>query len=136
VLCDSWAQSVIIQGKLHGVTAAELVHPDDTYDPSQGYGHKHPFVRILHACGAYSTIRFKTVNQRTKSLASPRSRASSLMSRCRMCAFTPRPCQAHRARRLDERLYDAYQRAGRVVSRAGRGRGLTVGTAPPDLTRA
>jgi len=70
VLCDSWAQSVIIQGKLHGVCAPELVHPDDTYDPSQGYGHKHPHVRILHACGTYSTIRFKTVNQRTKSLAS------------------------------------------------------------------
>jgi hypothetical protein len=70
VLCDSWAQSVIIQGKLHGVTAAELVHPDDVFDESQGYGHKHPHVRILHTSGAYSTIRFKTVSQRTKSLAS------------------------------------------------------------------
>jgi len=70
VLCDSWAQSVIIQGKLHGVLAVELVHPDDQYNPSQGYGHKHPHVRIRHTSGSYSTVRFKTVNQRTKSLAS------------------------------------------------------------------
>ena len=49
---------------------SELVHPDDQYNPSQGYGHKHPHVRIRHTSGSYSTVRFKTVNQRTKSLAS------------------------------------------------------------------
>jgi hypothetical protein len=70
VLCDSWAQSVIIQGKLHGVTRPDLMHPEDRFDASQGFGHKHPHVRIRHTSGLWSTIRFKTVNQRTKSLAS------------------------------------------------------------------
>lgn len=70
VLCDSWAQSVIIQGKLHGVLPRDLVHPDDPFDEASGYGHKNPFVRVRHTSGAWSTIRFKTVSQRTKSLAS------------------------------------------------------------------
>jgi hypothetical protein len=72
VICDSWPQSVVIQGKLWGVLPRDLVHPEDLakYDEVNGWGVKGPSVRIRHTSGAWSMVRFKTANQRGKSLAS------------------------------------------------------------------
>ena len=70
VLVDSWGQSIIIQNKLHALIPVKALHPDTVFDEDSGYRGKHPSVKVAHVAGGYSVIKFKTVNQRTKSLAS------------------------------------------------------------------
>lgn len=69
ILCAAWNQSVSIQRKLYSLCPRDRLEPGTECTDAKGFGGRYPSVRVLHASGEWSTIKFKTTGQEAIDLA-------------------------------------------------------------------
>ncbi len=69
IVCTTWPQSVAIQAKLYALIPKNRLHSDTVFTSIRGFKGKNPAVQVKHVDGTYSTIRFKTSEQSTLSVA-------------------------------------------------------------------